>query len=46
MAKIESLCAYTPLSDFDFGIGDSVIVVIRQYDYSHQLIYGRILAKW
>jgi len=46
MAKIESLCAYTPLSDFDFGIGDSVIVVIRQYDYSRQLIYGRILAKW
>ena len=41
------LCLYsTRHDDGNFGIGDSVIIVIRQYDYSRQLIYGRILSKW
>lgn len=41
------LCLYSSQhSDVDFAMGDSVIVLIRQYDYSRQLIYGRILAKW
>lgn len=41
------LCLYSSQhSDADFGIGDSVIVAIRQYDYGRQLIFGRILSKW
>lgn len=41
------LCLYSAQhSDMDFDIGDSVIVVIRQYDYGRNLIFGRILAKW
>jgi ribosomal protein S1 len=41
------LCLYSAgHADADFAAGDSVIVVIRQYDYARQLIYGRILAKW
>jgi hypothetical protein len=41
------LCLYSAQhSDVDFKNGDSVIIVIRQYDYARQLIYGRILAKW
>ena len=41
------LCLYsTQHSDYDFNTGDSVIIVIRRYDYSRQLIFGRILSKW
>jgi hypothetical protein len=41
------LCLYSAgHADADFAAGDSVIIVIRQYDYARQLIYGRILAKW
>lgn len=41
------LCLYSAQhADRDFHEGDTVIIAIRQYDYSRQLIYGRILAKW
>jgi hypothetical protein len=41
------LCLYSAgHADADFKNGDSVIIVIRQYDYARQLIYGRILSKW
>ncbi len=41
------LCLYSAQhSDKNFAIGDSVIIVIRQYDYGRQFIFGRILAKW
>ena len=41
------LCMYSTLhSDLDFDIGNSVIIVIRQYDHGRRLIYGRILTKW
>jgi len=41
------LCLYSTLhSDIDFNIGDSAIVLIRQYDHGRRLIYGRILSKW
>lgn len=41
------LCLYsTRHSDGDFKIGDTVILVIRQFDYDRSLIYGRILSKW
>jgi hypothetical protein len=41
------LCLYSAgHADADFRNGDSVIIVIRQYDYARQLIYGRILSKW
>ena len=41
------LCLYSAQhSDRDFHVGDTVILVIRQYDYHRKLIYGRILAKW
>ncbi len=41
------LCLYSAQhSDANFAIGDSVIIVIRQYDYGRQFIFGRILAKW
>lgn len=38
---------YTPQhTDRDFHEGDTVILVITQFDYDRCLIYGRILAKW
>jgi len=41
------LCFYsTQHSDMDFDLGDQVIIVIRQYNYERQLIFGRILSKW
>jgi hypothetical protein len=41
------LCHYSAQhSDADFSGGDGVIILIRQYDYGRQLIYGKILAKW
>jgi ribosomal protein S1 len=41
------LCHYSAQhSDADFSSGDGVIILIRQYDYGRQLIYGKILAKW
>ena len=44
---ITCLCLYsTQHDDGNFNIGDSVIIVIKQYDYERQLIYGRILSKW
>ena len=45
--EITCLCLYsTRHDDGNFSIGDNVIIVIRQYDYARQLIYGRILSKW
>lgn len=41
------LCLYsTRHLDSDFHIGDTVILVIKQFDYARHLIYGRILSKW
>ena len=41
------LCLYsTRHLDSDFHIGDTVILVIKQFDYDRSLIYGRILSKW
>jgi ribosomal protein S1 len=41
------LCLYSSRhSDANFAIGDSVIIAIREYNYSRQLIFGRLLAKW
>jgi len=41
------LCLYSAQhDDGNFSIGDGVIIVIRQYEYDRQLIFGRILAKW
>ena len=41
------MCLYsTQHSDMDFSLGDQVIIVIRQYNYDRQLIFGRILSKW
>lgn len=41
------LCLYSSQhSDMDFDIGDTVLLVIRYYDYRRKLIYGKILSKW
>ena len=41
------LCLYCAQhSDIDFCMGDTVILVILYYDYSRELIYGKILSKW
>jgi len=41
------LCVYSAMhADLHFSIGDSVIIVIRSYDYDRKLIFGRILSKW
>jgi hypothetical protein len=40
------LCLYSPrYFSEEFYIGDSVLMVITQYDYDRKLIYGRILSK-
>lgn len=45
--NLDCLCTYSMYQcDEDFDIGDQVIVVITQYDYSRKLVYGKIVAKW
>lgn len=41
------LCLYSPQhADVDFKNGDSVILVVKKFDYQRQLMYGQILSKW
>lgn len=41
------LCSYSfHYDDSAFAIGDTVILVIRRYDFDKKQIYGKIVAKW
>jgi ribosomal protein S1 len=43
----DCLCRYSNYhSDDDFGVGDRVIVIIKEYDDKQKRVYGVIVSKW